>query len=424
MATMALFSTGCFDLETEIKFLEDGSGFVTQWVRMDLADVAAAAALAGTTVDKWTLEVTDGIDDAFFDRTKVRLFDKETYVIGQKLVLRYRYLFHSTSALNEFLSEKYLVEQLVFPAGGHFSFTSRQKDCGGDFAVAFTFDPRGEENIENLGYSEIDRLPLEEKVPILAKFYSGKMNLRIVMPGKTSTHTAGLLDGGGRPVYQSRVLDFLRKGIKGKVTSIKKCVNAAKEKSSGVENSFHNTTSITTGSTPTPFEIQKAARGIPHFLDILYEFECDDKERVRISATFYLKEPLQGVFEFYFPLLFGPFPRMESDYKMEMGQASPGLYKYKFVLKKPIKLSKLKSRYVFYGKEKGRYVFRMNLPKMKFGPPGGKGIEARALLKVKVTLPAKIRISNATSLMDKTAVWDISDLMTQENKITIEAISE
>lgn len=244
------------------------------------------------------------------------------------------------------------------------------------------------------------------------------------MPGKTSTHTAGLLDGGGRPVYQSRVLDFLRKGIKGKVTSIKKCVNAAKEKSSGVENSFHNTTSITTGSTPTPFEIQKAARGIPHFLDILYEFECDDKERVRISATFYLKEPLQGVFEFYFPLLFGPFPRMESDYKMEMGQASPGLYKYKFVLKKPIKLSKLKSRYVFYGKEKGRYVFRMNLPKMKFGPPGGKGIEARALLKVKVTLPAKIRISNATSLMDKTAVWDISDLMTQENKITIEAISE
>jgi len=66
----------------------------------------------------------------------------------------------------------------------------------------------------------------------------------------------------------------------------------------------------------------------------------------------------------------------------------------------------------------------MNLPKMKFGPPGGKGIEARALLKVKVTLPAKIRISNATSLMDKTAVWDISDLMTQENKITIEAISE
>jgi len=380
---IVLLLSGCFDLETEVRFLDDGSGFVTQWVRMDIADVAAAAVLSGTTVEQWSAEVISGIDNAFFDRTKVELLDRVTYTSAGKLVLRYRFVFHSAAGLNEFLADPDLFQQLVFPAGGHFRF-SKTKDkagCSNDFIVDFLFPPRGEQNISKLGYSDIDRLSADEKEPIIRKFYSGKMNFRIALPGKTQSHSAKLLDVGGYPVFKTNVLGFFRNGLKGKVASREKCNNESLGKSPETGKTVDKPVPITIGPTPDSFELQKVAKGLPHFLNILYQFDCNSKGGVIITAVFFVTEPLRGPFEFYFPLLFGAFPHMEAEYDLELGKVEPNLFKYTFKTKKPIKFSKLKSHYLFYGKEKGNYVFRMNLPKLKFGEPPAPGFEERVCLR-------------------------------------------
>ena len=421
---IVLFLSGCFDLETEIRFLEDGSGFVTQWVRMDIADLTAAAALSGTTVEAWTAEVINGIDQAFLERTKVELLDRVTYSTGGKLVLRYRFVFHSTAALNEFLADPDLIEQLVFPAKGRFEFVATKAPCGNDYSVNFSIPPRGEENISRLGYSDIDGLPADEKEPIIVKYYSGKMNLRVVLPGKTKTHSAKITDGRGYPVFQAKVLDYLRKGLKGKAASKGNCDKESLGETLPVDNITDKSEPISIGPAPDPFELQKVAKGLPHFLKIIYEFDCDSKGGVIITASFFVAEPLQGPFEFYFPLLFGAFPHMEAEYDLELGKVEPNLFRYRFKTKKPIKFSKLKSHYVFYGKQKGYYLFRMNLPKLKFGEPPAPGFEAKTLLKVKVSLPEKVRISNATTLKEKTAIWELTDIMLQTDKITLEAITE
>ena len=42
--------SGCYDLETEIHVLPDGSGFFTAWVRVDRKDALLATAIGGQSL--------------------------------------------------------------------------------------------------------------------------------------------------------------------------------------------------------------------------------------------------------------------------------------------------------------------------------------------------------------------------------------
>ena len=49
---------------------------------------------------------------------------------------------------------------------------------------------------------------------------------------------------------------------------------------------------------------------------------------------------------------------------------------------------------------------------------------ATTLIRVKANLHEKIRLTNATEKGEKTAIWVITDRMLQQNRITLEALTE
>ena len=413
--------TGCFDLETEVRFLEDGSGFVTQWVRMDEADLMAAAALNHTTVAAWSAEVLAGLEASFAEVEGVRLLDRDVRNEAGRITLYYRFVFDATEALNAFLSDPALAEQYILPARGRFDFRAMPASCGGAYEMSFAFIPRDEQTLSRFDSAEIDGLEDREKEAVVKKFFSGSMLLRIVLPGTARVHNAPGTDGRGHPVYRSTVLDFFRKGQQGAVRSKVQCKDGVPDLLAPPDAVAEP---ITMGYVPTSDEIARVAAAAGNFADILYEYDCDKKGRVTIAATFLVAAPLQGPFEFFFPLLFNAFPRMETDYKVAIDQVESKIFRYRFALKKPIKMSQLKSHYLFFGKEKGIYIFRTNLPQMKFAGPPAVATAATTLVRVRATLPAPIRVSNATEVRGETAIWVLTDRMLRENRITLEALTE
>lgn len=419
-ALVLIFGTGCFELETEVRFFEDGSGFVTQWARFDLSDVAVASVMMGSTVEGETASVLRNLEDLFLDVQGVSLVDHEVQNETNKIVLRYRFAFENVKSLNAFLADPALDDQLLVPAKGAFTFIAQPRECGGDYQTSFQFSPRPYEAIATFHYREIDNLPAEQKALVIEKFLSGKMRFRVVMPGKAKAHDANVTDGAGFPVYETRVFDLFTKGLKGSCRFSVPC-EKGKEEQAPLPDDLPMP--VTFGYTPTADELNRTARALPNFLDVLLEYDCHKFGGVKIAITFLVKAPLHGPFEFYFPILFLGFPAMETDYNVTMKQVDDDLYRYRFESKKKIKLKGKGSHYAFFGRNFSHYSFRMNLPKLNFAPSSPQGTVARTLLRVKATLPAKILRSNATQVKENEAVWVITDRM-MENKITIEAVTE
>jgi hypothetical protein len=421
LLVLVIFCAGCFDTETEVRFLSDGSGFVTQWVRMDLADVAAAAALNRTSVTDWADIVSTGVASVFLDLEGIELLDSRVFSHGEKLVLRYRFAFANTKALNAFLQAPGLEGQLVFPAKAQFNFRAFPQSCGGSYRAEFTFSPRSRQSISSLDYREIDALPPEYKEPILKKFYSGQALIRVVLPGKTQAHSAQQADARGYPIYKTTVLDLFREGLSGKVESVRVCKPGEKAKD---ESANLDETPITFGKVLTGDEILAAAQSMANYLTIAYDLKCDARQRVSLSVSFIVSSPMHTPFEFFFPLLLNAFPRILTDYEMNLEQISKDKFRYRFSTRKPIALHKLKSNSLFFGKEKDHFTFRMNLPQMVFAEDFAPGTAATTLIQVSVEMPEKIVKSNATEVTEKTATWVITDKMMQKNRITIEALTQ
>jgi hypothetical protein len=417
---LAVTATGCFDLETEVRFLEDGSGFVTQWVRIDTADVTVAAAIQGSTVQMEIASTIAALDSMFETADGVALLDREVYSEADRTVLRYRYMFENSDSLGRYLNNSALDRQLIVPYGGGFKFRSTPAKCGGTYDLDFSFRPRSEEAISEFGHRDIDALSAEDKEAVIRKFYSGKMSLRIVLPGKTTSHSAEALEPTGFPVFRTTVLDLFRTGLKGHVRSRVAC-DTTEQSTPDAANT--PAVPITFGYVPSPEEIARVARNLGHFGQMAIEFNCLSRGRVEITVTYLLSEPIRGPFEFYFPLLFAAFPLMEAEYDTKLELVGDGRYRYRFTSKKPVNLAKLGSRNIFYGRDKGSHVFRLNLPPMKFGAARPEGAASPVMLRVRVTLPKNIRVSNALDINENTATWALTDKML-ENKITIEALSE
>lgn len=413
--------TGCFDLETEVRFFQDGSGFVTQWVRMDLADVTAAAAINRTSVSEWTSQVLLALDQNFTDVPGVSLLDKQVFNEADRIVLRYRFGFETATSLSNFLALPFISDQYIYPANGAFQFKAFPAACGGEYRADLRFAPRNSETLERFDYADIDDLPIEHKEPVIRKFFSGSFKLRIVLPGKTKSHNAPMEDGRGYPVFEMKTLDFFRNGLTGSVKSTLKC---EKGQPGDPELDLKKIPPITKGDLATPEEISRVASTLSSYLDIFYEFDCDKRGRVKMAVTFFVAEPLRAPFEFYLPMLFPVFPSMETNYNQSLAAIAPGLYKYRFETKKPVKMNKVKSHYIYFGKEKLYWVFRMNLPKMDFGELPAPHTASAALVRVRVTMPEKIRVSNATEINENTAFWMIPDRNFQKHRIVIEALTE
>jgi len=390
-------------------------------VRIDTADVTAAAAFNQTTVSDWSAQALSGIDYTFKEAKNVQLIDKKVFNEPGKVVLRYRFIFDSAAALSSFLAQPFLEEQFVYPAKGAFTFNVKGDSCGAVYSSTFTFTRRSESLISKLGNPELDALVDSKKEHLIRKLYSGSFKLRMVLPGKTAAHDAEFQDVRKNPIYQTSVLTLFRKGLKGGVRSVGVC-----EKGQPVITSdpAQMPEPITIGSLPTIDELNRTANSLANFVDILMEFDCDKWERVKIAVTFQVKQPLKGPFEFYFPLLFPAFPMIETGYNMTSSKVSDDLYSYRFELKKKIRIKTLKSKFIFFGRQWDYFAFRISLPKMTFFKEPTMGRASTVLLRIKATLPGEIKTSNATELSGNTAVWTITDKTLAENKVLLEAMTK
>ena len=421
MLACLLVCSGCFELETEVHFLEDGSGFVTQWVRVDAADASVVAAMSGISLETYKQSVLGDLESLFIDQKQVQLLDRGYVYEPGKLVLRYRFLFHTTQGLNDFLNAPEVGDPLIMPTRGTFTFREQKQGCGGSYHLSFTFLPRPIEIIAHFDAPEIDNLPQAEKDLVIGKFYSGEMRMRVVMPGKTMSHNAIATDGVGNAIYKTSVLQFYRRGLNGQVRSQIKCKDGVPQP--GLDPTKTGVP-ITLGYVPSGDELVRTLGALSAYMDVLLEFDCTKHDTLTLTATFRTKAPFQGPFEFYFPMMFVAFPVIESQYNITTAAPEPGVYQYRFQSKEPIDPVKLGSRYIYYAKQKNYYAFRMKLPKMEFMPPMPEGTESNVLFSVKVMLPDKVRMTNATEVSDKTAVWRITDRMLRENPITLEVLSE
>lgn len=403
----------CYDLETELRILPDGSGFVTTWVRVNSKDAKLAAALSGVDLDAETLRLTIGLREEVNAAPGVEYLDEVIYEEGDKLVLRYRLVFDNIGALNRlWRSESAKAIPALF-AGAQVEFQSGGASCG-TFITKLSAAPRDPAKVFLPGTGAFSHLDDRAYGLLLEKFFSGAFRLRVAPPGKIRAADAHAYDVKNRPIYEKTLFKLLNDGLKVFIRSEAPCESVSAEEAP-------EAAAITLGPAPSPDQLVAVLRAIPWLVDTSIEFTQVGRSKATVRVVMNADKFMGEALDYYISLVPILFPRALKGMKLSRREGEGGT-RFIWESQKPINFAKLKNPVVFLGRDGGRHVFRMKLPQLPFSP-GHSGGATRRVFRVKVSLLEKISMSNATTRVDNSATWIISD-KTLANAVTLEALSE
>ncbi len=412
VAFLAATTVGCFDLETEIRLLSDGSGIVTSWVRIDKRDAAIATELAGSGLDEEIASALAQLRAASTGIDGLDPLDESVYEEAGRIVLRYRLVFDRLDALNKFWASE-AVQALPYVVS---SSTLAMKAPGGlcgEFFSEFVGAKRDTARVIRLDDPALAELGEAARNQLVERLLSGRFRLRLTVPGVTTTHNASLTDVDGFAVYDTTMLDFIRNGLTARVKSRVEC---------GQSPESLEPRDVTVGPAPDPGEVAEVLRVLPSLAQLSVEFtqvsRSEANVRVRIESTLEAGEALQT----YLPILLACFPNATAGMTMESTRTPDGRIRFEFATKEPVNFRKTPNSLVFMGRDGAIDVFRMNLPASVYAQRSAEGERSRRILTVKVTMPSKIEKTNATEQAEQTAVWVITDKMLN-NPVTLEAVS-
>jgi len=414
LGLICLGLAGCYDLETEIHVLPDGSGFFTTWVRVDRKEALLATAIGGRSLGEEIDAAVENLHLAAEAVQGVKMVDDAVFDEADKTVLRYRFLFDNVGALNRFWKSPAAMETAILLAGARLDFQSGGGKCG-NFLVDLKVRERKPESLFTRSDPTLRRLDEETYRVFLEKVFSGRFRLRLVPPGKVKATDAPFRDAQGYPIYEKSLYNLFTGGLSAKVKSELAC----DEKDAPPPVSKV----VTVGPAPSASETAAVMQAVPLFVQTTVEFNQVGRFTADLAVQFDVKPPMKEALEFYLPLMMTFFPGASSDMTWTAEKTNDGTFRYRFVSNKPINFKKKKNPFVFLGRDGRREVFRMKIPAFPWSSVRPKDAPARKIMTVKVLLREKISMTNASEVDGKQAVWRITDSMLKD-QVTLEALSE
>ena len=409
-----LVASGCYDLETEIRILPDGSGFLTGWVKVDRRDAVVATAIGGHTLNQEIGEAVANLQRATQERKGVDLLDSAVYEEGEKTVLRYRFVFDNVNSLNNFWTSAIAAGTPILLANAKMEFTGGTGKCGSYF-TRIKVEKREPEKLFVAKDPTLARLDDATYRMFLEKIFSGHFRLRVVPPGDVSASDAPVTDVRGLPVYEKTLFELFSGGLEARVKTNLSCdkPETVKEEGKGV----------TLGPAPAASDVVNVMQALPLLTKTTVELTQSGRNSADLTVEIDAEPAMKDAIEFYLPVLFGAFPGSMSNMVWSAAKTEEGNYRYRFTSKKAINFKDLKSPLIFLGKDNLKNVFRMQIPEFPYAKIRPADSAARTIMIVKVNLADEIVMTNATEHGGKSATWVVTDQMLR-NKVTLEALTK
>lgn len=422
IALAALLCAGCFDLEAEVKILEDGSGFVTVWARVPTRIAVIGTAMGNQSLADARRDLLLNLDELFAERDGIQLVERLTFTEADQEVLRYRYAFDSARQLNEFWAVAQNRDQDVTLRNAQLTVTKTGDDNQARYEAKLVFPAQPATEIYALTGTIFANQPLHVRKQVVEEYYKGGFRLRLALPGKIGATDASQVDTGDYPIWQTRLLDLYLYGLTASATSTVQATPGEPARPTEADESFPApSTPLTAGPHATIGDMWRALDSLGDLVRL--EIEVDVAKRSRMTVTYRVDQRIDRPLESLLTLPLVTLPTVAPDWTVETQRDERGRLLYRLSTKEPLRLDKTESPHLFAGRESDRYVFRMNLPQLTFAehrPPEAAGTVA---VKVIVTMPHDIHTGNATVINGNKAEWTLTtrDLLVP---LTLEAICD
>ena len=408
LCVLAVLLAGCFDVETEVVILPDGSGFVTVWTRLSTRVVAIASALANSSPEADKKELLQNLDRLFADQPGVQLVERGFLTEGDDQVLRYRYMFENAKLAFAIYQAK-------------IDWTRTGQDCDARYTANLEFAPRAETEIYDLrGTVFADQPPAVQRL-LIDEFYRGHFRARLALPGENHGTDPSMIDTAGFPMWETTVIDLYRRGWKIQSSSHFTCPAGQARPLQPGETYPAPSLSMTVGPHATLAEVLRTFADLGDLVHLEIDVQVHRRSEIKITYRIdpRVSEPVRN-------LLLLPFvtmPTLAHDWDVSSQQEESGFYVFQIKTKRPMRFDETDSPFLFAGLDHDRYVFRMRLPQLSFAGARPPETAGRVQLKAHVKMPGPIRTSNATIVHDDTADWTLTsrDLL---QPVTLEAICD
>lgn len=422
LLAVALTASGCFDVDTEVKVLPDGSGFVTVWVRMTTRLAAIGTAARGSSLAAEKVALLRRLDEIFYEREGVRLVDRNIVEEADSQVLRYRYSFDDAAALNRFWADAENAKQDVTISGAKLNLVRTGADCGASFDATVSFAPRPLEQILEIGTAVFGKQTPETKAQLAEEYYKGRFRLRLVLPGQTAGADADQVDTAGRPIWQKSLYELLRTGLVAKAASRLDCDGNTARPAAADESFPAPAETISDGPRPTMAEVLEALNGLGDLVTMEIRADVDKKSSLRLTYRIdsRVDQPVQNLLL----ALLAPLPTLAEDWEWQSSRDKDGFLRLTLRTKKPLRLDQTGSGFLFAGRDGNHFTFRLKLPPLVLARAArGPDDPGPVMVKVRVKMPRRIAQANATFVEGQSARWVLTQRDLVE-PVVLEAISE
>lgn len=404
VALAALLCSGCFDLESEIKVLPDGSGFVTVWARVSTRLASINSGLEGLDLEQSKKNVVANLDRIFTDQEGIELVERVVYQDGEESVLRYRYLFENTKALNRFWSQPENAVQAITLYRAKASLVATGSGCQARYEFKIAFHARPENQIYDLRGTAFADQPIAVQRHLVDEYYKGRFRLRIVLPGRPDQEEADLLDLAGHPIWETNILGLYRDGLEAQARSHAECDDDGQARPLQQNESYPQPSiPLSEGPRPGINDVLFSLNSLDELVTI--EIEMEVARRSSMQITYRIDPRVAAPVKSMLTLQLATMPTVSSDWEMTTGRDESGRFVLRLKTKRPLRLDNTDSPFLYAGSDGEQCIFRLRLPQLSFDLNRPPEVPGRVLLKVKVTMPTDVHTSNATFVHGETAEW-------------------
>jgi hypothetical protein len=421
LLAICLTATGCFEMETEVKLLPDGSGFVSVWVKMTERLATIGAAAQGSTLAREKRSALARLDRLFYERDGIQLVERVIEPQGDSLVLRYRYAFDSPEKLNAFWAHPENREQELTIQGGKLTFVPLGEGCGARYEAAVALDRAPMNQVFQLADDIVGQASPEAREAVVEEYLKGRFRLRVVLPGKPGATDATMTDTTGRPMWETTLLALYRRGLTAKANSQITCEDTAPRPTAADETPPAPTITLSAGPRPTVTDVMTVLGNLGDLVTL--EIDATVAKKSTLELRYAIDSRVAPQIEALLLMVIGTLPTLAEDWSWSAARGEQGRLIVAIKTKEALRLDKTGSPTLFAGRDGPDTVFRLRLPALTAGAGRPPEVIGPVVIRASVKMPKDVRQSNATEIEGDTARWVLTarDLA---GPVVLEAISE
>jgi len=400
---IGMVTTGCFELEAEIKVLSDGSGFVTVWAQMPVRIASIGASLQDSTLAEQQQAVLTQLDRRFENREGIRLVERLITTADDDLILRYRYAFDGAKELNAFWADPENSHLDVLLYKTRLDFQKTGEGCGAQYRAELTFQPRTAEEMIRFEDSLFGGQATDVNRQMIEEYYQGGFRLRLVLPGKITGADAETYDTGGYPIWRAQMLELYVKGLTAKAASQVICQDGTMRLPAKEESPPEPSQPLSEGPKPSLAEVARVFDNLGDLLTL--EIDAEVGEKSTLEVRYRIDGRLDPALAGWLQLPVATFPTLTADWQWTQTRDKDGQLVLSLRTRKPLRLHQTDSPYLFAGPDGDQLVFRLKLPALVSGRQATPETIGPVVVRANVKMTGPIKTSNATLIEDQTATW-------------------